>query len=189
MSQSPVPPGAPTTQSQSTTREVIVAVQDLVLEAALEAGVTPIQTQEAGSPSRSLPHPIARQQVASLRSREPVLLGVGGGGWGGEHNRQRPSRFSTGRPGRNSTTRLLHSGRKGVVDKFRMETLASILLDLQQVDLFKIWIMPIFTSQYIHHTGSIWGLHWRINKGSSAFTSGESFRLGWQQHPGYSPSF
>ncbi len=82
MSQSPVPPGAPTTQSQSTTREVIVAVQDLVLEAALEAGVTPIQTQEAGSPSRSLPHPIARQQVASLRSREPVLVGVGGGGGG-----------------------------------------------------------------------------------------------------------
>ncbi len=57
--------------------EVVEAGRDPVLEAVLKVGGAPSGTTGAGSPSRSLPHPVTREQAAPSSFPEPVRGGVG----------------------------------------------------------------------------------------------------------------
>ncbi len=70
-----------------------------------------------------------------------------------------------------------------LIEKFRMKTLAPILWDLKS----SMWKVSLdLKDSYLHvqiflHTGSSWGSHWGMLEDLSAFVSGESFHLGWQQ--------
>ncbi len=63
--------------------EVVELGRDPVLEAVLAVGDALSQPIGAGSPSRSLPQPIAREQAAPSSVPEPVRPGGGGRGGGG----------------------------------------------------------------------------------------------------------
>ena len=89
--------------------EVVELIRGLILEVILEVGDAPTQPTGGGSPSRSLPHLVAREQAAPFPVHEPARPGGKV-----ELSHQRPCRSLTRRPGRNSETRQLYSSRKAV---------------------------------------------------------------------------
>ncbi len=74
-----------------------------------------------------------------------------------------------------------------LIEKFSMETLASILLDLQQSNMWMGVSGPkgrlASHSHLISSHAVLWYSHWGILEDPSVFTNGESFRFSWLPPP------